>query len=204
MPALVRLLQSLGAAEALRACEPCYGIVSTWGRKRPAFQASITNPFGHAWFIHRTRFDACLQSAARNSGATWVTEKAQSAQFDSNGVSIATTGQAVRAQWSIFATGSSLLPARLTRQKPTKMDSMIAFWRIFLHIFRSDAIRRTLRQRLVYLCPADGPDAIACFVTDTLAARTLRPAQPPAWNNLLRKTKIFDRLEDKRPHSAFM
>src|SRR5437899_251361 len=58
VPALTQILRSLDANEALRACEPCYGIVSAWGRTTVTLQPSIRNPFGHAWFIHRSRFDS--------------------------------------------------------------------------------------------------------------------------------------------------
>src|SRR5436190_1229945 len=123
VPALSRLLQSLGAAEALTSCEPCHGIVSAWGRNTPALQPSILNPSGHAWFIHRARFDSCLKNATRDSGATWIYEEARSVQFDPQGVSIATTGQALRARWVVFATGSPSWPARITMQKPSNIDS---------------------------------------------------------------------------------
>src|SRR6266571_2125947 len=68
VPALARLLRSLGAAEALSSCEPCHGIVSVWGAATYAFQPGIINPYGHAWFIHRARFEACIQRLARTQG----------------------------------------------------------------------------------------------------------------------------------------
>ena len=60
VPRLRQLLQSLGAGEALDATEPCYGIESSWGADGPVLKPSIIDPAGHAWFIHRTRFDAAL------------------------------------------------------------------------------------------------------------------------------------------------
>ena len=196
VPTLARLLRSLGAAEALNACEPCHGIVSAWGRNTPAFQPGILNPFGHAWFIHRARFDSCLQSTARKSGAIWMNEEAQSVNFDTHGASIATTGQPVRARWVAFATGSPAWPARVTQQTPSKMDSLIAFWA---------RLQSQLSERLLfvepaergwwYLCPADGPGAIACFVTDPLSARSLSPSQPPAWDQLFQATRLSQQLQ---------
>src|ERR1700732_5099854 len=58
VPRLQQLLQSLGAGEALAACEPCYGIESSWGALDPVQRPSILDPSGNAWFIHRDRFDA--------------------------------------------------------------------------------------------------------------------------------------------------
>src|SRR6266496_4399597 len=83
VPALARLLRSLGAAHALRACEPCSGIATSRGRTTPVLQPAISNPYGHAWFIHRTRFDACLQQTARDRGAQWLAEGARSLAEDS-------------------------------------------------------------------------------------------------------------------------
>jgi len=201
VPALARLLSSLGAAEALNACEPCYGIVSAWGGNTPAFQPGILNPFGHAWFIHRDRFDSCLQTTARDSGATWMNEEAQSVNFDTHGASIATTGQPIRARWVAFATGSPAWPARVTQQTPSKMDSLIVFWA---------RLQSQLSERLLfvepaergwwYICPADGPGAIACFVTDPLSARSLSPSQRPAWNQLFQATRLSQQLRGE-PHA---
>src|SRR5260370_42156697 len=60
VPRLHQLLHALGAGEALAACEPCYGIESTWGAAGPVLRPSILDPSGHAWCIHRCRFDAAL------------------------------------------------------------------------------------------------------------------------------------------------
>src|SRR5438045_5646388 len=60
VPQLRHLLHSLGAGDALIASEPCYGIESSWGAVRPVLRPSISDPSGHAWFIHRARFDASL------------------------------------------------------------------------------------------------------------------------------------------------
>src|SRR3954464_4090026 len=70
-PTLTHILRAIGRADALSACEPCLGICSAWGRRSPALEPSILNPFGHAWFIHRDRFDRHLQEAVRSAGALW-------------------------------------------------------------------------------------------------------------------------------------
>ena len=196
VPALARLLQSLGAVEALRACEPCYGISSGWGRKLPALQSSITDPLGHGWFIHRTRFDSYLRQAACDAGAIWIQEQARSVEFDPDGVFIGTSGQPVYARSVVVATGSPSWPARMTQQKPSSMDSLIVFW---AHI------PAPLEQRLLfveptdcgwwYVCPADDRGAMACFVTDLLSARALSLTQPSAWNKLFQATKLFQQFE---------
>src|SRR5262245_46146324 len=93
-PALRNRLQRLSAADTLSACEPCFGIASNWGRTAAAIKPSILDPFGHAWFIHRERFDACLKLAALSMGAIWIEGKARNVAFDEQSVSIETTGHA--------------------------------------------------------------------------------------------------------------
>lgn len=196
VPTLAHMLRTLGAAEALRACEPCFGICSGWGRPAPAFQPSIVNPFGHAWFVHRTRFDSYLRQVACDKGAQWMEAEAQNVYFDSHGVSIETTDQPVRASWIIFATGSPSWPARFAKQTPSKIDSLMTFWA---------NISATLKERVLfvetsdcgwwYLCPSDGSGAVACFVTDPPSARTLGASHASVWNKLFEKTELFRRLE---------
>ena len=176
VPALPGLLRSLSASEALAACEPCYGIVSAWGSTIPAFQPGITNPYGNPWFIHRSRFDTCLRKLACAHGAEWVAEEVRTLDHDQDGVSISTSNKTLRARWAVIATGSSVSAARLTSQKIQQFDSMIAFW---AHLPTSYE-ERLLRVEPTdfgwwYLCPAHGPGAFACFVTDPGTARKLRP-----------------------------
>src|SRR5262245_58775709 len=72
VPALASILRSIQGTDALSACEPCLGICSAWGRRSHALQPSLLNPFGHAWFIHRERFDRYLQEAVRRADALWI------------------------------------------------------------------------------------------------------------------------------------
>jgi len=190
-PALRQLLRSLDASEALAACEPCYGILSAWGREFPALKPAIADPNGHAWFIHRARFDESLQRAVRERGGEWLAEEAQCLVTDADSVSILTETKPVRARWVVLATGSPASAAMLTGQKANQLDSLIAFW---AHI------PAQLQERLLfvepadlgwwYLCPADGPSAMACFVTDPLSARSLSPSQTSAWNELFQATRL--------------
>jgi flavin-dependent dehydrogenase len=200
-PQLASLLGSISATEALRACEPCYGIVSAWGTHTPALKPAIVNPYGHAWFIHRSRFDACIQKAARRRGAKWLTDEAYSLTPDVNGVTVSTSGTIMRVRWAVIATGSPSSSARLTVQTVNSVDSMIAFW-VRLPARYGE---RTLRVEPTddgwwYLCPADGPGTIACLVTDGNNARDLRPADAAKWNALFRATDFHRKL--KIPASA--
>src|SRR5687767_1801349 len=62
IPALAQMLKDLAVPGALEACEPCYGIQTSWGRSSQVVQPSISNPFGHAWFVHRAGFDEILRN----------------------------------------------------------------------------------------------------------------------------------------------
>ncbi len=197
-PALRQLLLSLNAESALSTCEPCFGICSNWGWPSPILQSSILNPFGHPWFIHRGRFDYSLQNIARKAGTIWLTASVHKVDFDANGVSLLTTGEAVRARWLIAASGSPSWPAQITQQTVLNVDSLFAFWR---------HMPVTLAERFLfvestdhgwwYTCPNDGDGTIACFVTDIQSARSLGPMQADVWNDLFVATTLFRRLECK-------
>lgn len=197
-PALKQLLLSIKAQEALSACEPCFGICSDWGRTSPALQPSIINPFGHAWFIHRTRFDNCLQKITRKAGGIWLAASAHKANFDADGVALLTTGETVHARWLIVASGSPAWAAQITQQTLLNIDSLIAFW---------TRLPVTLTERLLfvesadygwwYACPDDGNGIIVCLVTDAQSARSLGSAQIAVWNNLFKATNLFQRFGGK-------
>jgi hypothetical protein len=54
---------------------------------------------------------------------------------------------------------------------------MIAFWAHLPNRYEERLLRvQPTDSGWWYLCPADGPGAVACFVTDPAAARKLRPA----------------------------
>ena len=189
------LLNALNAESTLSACEPCYGISTDWGRDTPVFQSSILNPFGHAWFIHRTRFDSCLRQLVRDQKATWIEASVQCAEFNSKGIKITTDYADIQAKWVIAATGSTVWPARITNQKSKAIDLMIAFW---------GYVPKNLEERLLYvetiadgwwyICPTDGMGMNACFVTDAKAARKLRLLQGSNLNKLFQTTELHRRL----------
>jgi flavin-dependent dehydrogenase len=203
VPALAQILRGLGASEALGACEACFGICSAWGRKVPALQSSIMDPHGHAWFIHRGRFDKLVQQAARNSGAIWLEATAQAVDFDNFGVSVRTTGDFVRARWLVAATGSPAWPARITGQNLSKLDSLVAIW---AHLPVSLDARLLFVEPTDfgwwYVCPDDGAGAVGCLVTDPLSARALGVAQLCNWNDHFRATQLFRQLEGASAESV--
>lgn len=195
-PHLRHLLNSIGAPHALRACDPCVGIASNWGRETVVLRPSILAPFGDAWFVHRERFDTYLQQAVRDAGATWIEGIARNLTISDSGVAVETaTGILVRAQWLVIATGSPSWAARVTRRATSTTDSLIACW-------ASLPTRRGERVLLTeatdsgwwYLCPGDGENCVACFVTDSRSARLLRVSTPPAWNKLFRNTFLSRQL----------
>ena len=193
-PRLKQLLRSLGAEEALSTCEPCFGIVSDWGRKTPALQPSMMSPFGHAWFVHRVRFDSCLQQIARDRGMLWVQAEATGAQFNAKGVLVETTGQPIQARWLIVARGSPSWTASITGQRLINIDSLIALWaRLPLTSTEKLLSVETTDYGWWYVCPGDSTGIFVCCVTDSLGARATGVRRVSSWNakfqeiNLARK-----------------
>jgi len=198
VPALPGLLHSLGASEALAACEPCYGILSGWGRHSPVLKPAIADPNGHAWFIHRARFDASLKNAALKRGVEWINAEAQTMIGGEDGVTITTPAHRLHARWVVIATGSPSSAARLTGQKATRFDSMIAFWAHLPAPYEQRLlIVEPFEQGWWYLCPAEGPGATACLMTDPASARRLGPSQLAAWSQLFRATSLSRQLQGK-------
>jgi len=194
-PVLVEFLRSLGATEALHACEPCFGICSSWGRTDPTLTSSMMNPFGNAWFIHRERFDFCMQQAARLAGATWIDADAQAVDFDADGLFVKTADKSLRARWITIATGSPAWAARMTHQTPSILDSFFAVW---AHVPGS------LEGRLLfveptdygwwYACPGDREGTIVGLVTDSMSVRALGATQAYGWNSLFQQTTLAGQL----------
>ena len=105
VPALAHLLHALNVSQALEACEPCYGICSTWGGTVQGLSPSILQTQGHSWFIHRGRFDALLQQRALDLGVVWLDAKADDVCFDDDRVFLSTSAGPVIARWLVAATG---------------------------------------------------------------------------------------------------
>jgi len=200
-PALRQLLHSIEADSALSACEPCLGISSNWGYTPPIFLSSMMNPYGHAWFIHRERFDLHLQQAAREAGSVWLETKVRAIDIDQHGVAITTTSNArVYSKWVVFAAGSPSLPARFTRQSPLVVDSLVAFWS-YLPLYSAD---RSLSVEAAengwwYLCPGENERSLACYITDATSLRAHQLPRANVWNNLFYSTMLSRRFERKVP-----
>src|SRR6266567_13985 len=105
-PRLKSLLESIGAESALKACSPCFGISSDWGRNSSILEPSMLNPFGHSWFIHRRRFDSCLRELVLRAGGICVTATAHGIDFSASPLVLRLKTEVIRAQWLIMATGS--------------------------------------------------------------------------------------------------
>jgi flavin-dependent dehydrogenase len=195
VPGLAPTLRSLDASEALAACEPCYGIVSAWGRQAAAFEPAITNPHGHAWFVHRSRFDTILHNLVRNHGIEWIDGEVYKMACNQEGAILFTDAGRIHTRSVIIATGSPPSAARLTGQKVIHLDSMVAFWaQLSAPLEQRLLLVESAEQGWWYLCPADGPGAIACFMTDPASARSLLVSDPSRWNRLFLATELAKEL----------
>ena len=185
------MLHLLGADEALRACEPCYGIASGWGRSSSQATSSIFNPHGNSWFVHRKRFDAILRKSAHEAGALWVEGMALAVGFETDAVTISTDTAHVRGKWLIIAAGAPAWTARITGQKLIKYALLTAFWaRISHHSPERLLLVEPSEFGWWYLCPDDGPGSVACLITDPRSARDLGAGNLSNWNNLFSSTQL--------------
>jgi flavin-dependent dehydrogenase len=190
-PGLRQLLERIVASKALAACEPCFGIESRWGGL-PKFQSSILNPKGHAWFVRRAEFDRSLQEAAQEQGVVWLRASARDVSFFGDWVRVWGDGLSVEAKWVVFASGSHLLPAKVTRQLPQVIDQLICYWAVV----PSESKEKVLALEPAdygwwYSCPGSSGTVFAGLVTDALDSREHEVASLPKWNILLRGTKLY-------------
>jgi flavin-dependent dehydrogenase len=197
-PALRHHLQLLNAAGALSACEPCFGISSSWGRRASVLQPSILNPFGHFWFIHRARFDLCLKLAAISAGTIWIDDTARRIHFDQQHVLVATVRHnQVRGKWLIFATGSPAWPARVTQQNCSTIDRLIAYWaRLPMHLEERVLFVEASDHGWWYMCPGGDEHSVACFITDSSSSRLLRVSKLDNWNMFFQSTTLSRRFTE--------
>jgi len=187
---------SLGAASALSACEPCFGISSSWGRSAQALAPSIFNPAGHAWFVHRDKFDAELRYNVRSADANWIEALAEDVIYEGPDLLLSTTVGPIRAHRLVIATGASNWATHFTGQQRTTRDNMLALWA---------TLDTPLEARLLfsepsdygwwYLCPNRMGRAMVCLVTDTEAARKFGFVEPRRWMERFSSTNLFSQLK---------
>jgi flavin-dependent dehydrogenase len=200
-PSLRQLLHSIEADAALSACEPCLGISSNWGYTPPIFLPSMMNPYGHAWFVHRERFDLHLQQAARDSGSMWLETKMRAVEIDQHDVAITTARNiCVYSKWVVFAAGSPSGPARFTHEAPLVVDSLVAFWS-YLPLYSADCSLsiEAAENGWWYLCPGENGRSLACYITDAAALRAHQLPYVGMWNDLFCSTRLSRRFERKVP-----
>jgi flavin-dependent dehydrogenase len=191
VPRLQQLLQSLGAGQALAACEPCYGIESSWGAPHPVLKPSILDPSGHAWFIHRDRFDASLIHLADAAGAVRFKAEATSVTFGDDRVIVSTTAGPVEAHNLVIAAGSPAWAARVTGQKPVTMDSLLCYWaRLAVPVASRLLHVESTENGWWYVCTGEAATSLACFLTDVEGSRQLAPSKPEQWNALFQDTRL--------------
>jgi flavin-dependent dehydrogenase len=188
------LLQALGAGEALAATEPCWGIESSWGAAHPVLRPSIVDSSGHAWFIHRARFDAALLRLAEAAGAVRVEAEATSVSFSDDGVHVSTTAGPVQAKNLIIANGSPAWSARATGQKLLTIDSLLCYWAQLAIPIESRLLHvESTETGWWYMCPGEAGTTFACFVTDAETSRQLAPSKRAQWNALFQDTELCRR-----------
>jgi len=191
VPRLKQLLLSLGATEALAACEPCYGIESSWGAPDAVFRPSILDPSGHAWFVHRKQFDATLNKLVDAAGVPKLEAEATSLSFAEDRVIVGTTFGSVEANNVLIATGSPAWAGRATGQTPMRVDSLLCYWTRLAIPFASRLLHVECTQTgWWYVCIGEAATTVACFLTDAECSRQLAPSNAGNWSALFQDTRI--------------
>jgi flavin-dependent dehydrogenase len=158
----------------------------------------MTNPMGHAWFIHRRRFDLVLQKLSRDENTNWVETKVGGIRFTNDGAEITAEGRTINARWIIFANGSSAWTANFTGQKLNRVDSLVAIWAKLPTQSQERLLRiETTERGWWYSCPAEGDNAFTCFITDPIEARAGQIADLVQWNRRWQETHMFSESFDK-------
>lgn len=195
-PKLPKMLQVIGAESALSTCDPCLGFCSAWGRDTPTFEPSLTNPLGHAWFVHREEFDSSLRKLAVRAGAKWTVARCQTVDFGESQVFAAANNDKFFAKWVIFATGSPSLPAKLTGQRTSQLDCLVAYWARLPAPFDARLLFvEPVDDGWWYLCPARKQGAVACLVTDTSIAKKAHFGRSSSWQTHFQKTHLCKQFE---------
>ncbi len=191
VPRLRQLLKSLGAESTLVACEPCYGIESSWGPHGASFQPSILDASGHAWFIHRKPFDTNLGHLVNDAGVIRLEAEVENLSFSNSGVSVGTNAGTFTAESAVIATGSPAWTARITGQKPMIIDTLVCYWARLAIPVESRLLQvESDPHGWWYTCPGEQGEVVACFVTDAEDVRLLNPSQLEGWTKLFRKTRL--------------
>jgi flavin-dependent dehydrogenase len=135
-PAANPLLRDLGLLDWVGADGhlPCYGNASAWGSEELISTDFVFNPHGHGWHLDRAVFDTSLRFAARDAGATVMSDtrflRADRGDDGRWRVSLASEGrdaQVVRSEWLVDATGRRATVARGLGVARQRHDRLIAF-----------------------------------------------------------------------------
>lgn len=161
------------------------------GADSPALQPSMLDPFGHAWFIHRARFDASLLRLVEIAGVVKLQAEATSIRFADDHVTVSTDVGPVEARRLVITTGSPAWTAGATGQKLVTIDSLICYWGRLNVPIKSRLLHvESTETGWWYVCTGETNTTVVCFLTDTEGSRQLDPANPGAWNSLFQETRL--------------
>jgi flavin-dependent dehydrogenase len=140
------LLQALGIWEEFSRAGhlPCHGSISAWGSDDLAERDLVFSPYGNAWQLDRMVFDEMLLSAAKQAGA--LVRRGQLCEDfrrDGEGWRIELTGETIRANWLIDATGRRSMVARGLGAKREIVDQLVAIYGTAISMSGTDQDGRT-------------------------------------------------------------
>jgi len=194
-PDLLAALGRLGLAGRFRADGPvpCPGHASLWGGERVGYNDFILSPMGPAWRLDRRRFDAMLEDAAAEAGAT-VLRRARFLGAEGHRLRLALpdgTEKPIQAGYVIDATGPGARFARTRGSRPRVDDRLFALARtteIHSGTMTWQTLLEATRDGWWYAARLPGEKVIAMFVTDRQGLRRMR--EDGAWDCALAGTAL--------------
>jgi flavin-dependent dehydrogenase len=195
LPADARpLLRRLGVWEEFQRAghPPSLGVSSAWASAELVRSDAFTAPLGGGWLIDRDRFDAALLDAARSAGAEVIDRARVSAVRPGWSLTVPTgpfTGRDLTATFVVDATGRTGLLAR-RYGAPRAADRLMCAYAV---LPAAPVSRRPVLESAPdgwwYAAGFDETRAVAGFFTDSDLMRQASATRPPAWHDLLARTR---------------
>lgn len=173
---------------------PSLAFVSAWGSPALSRRDFFLNPWGRAWHLDRSRFDAMLAAAAEEAGALVLRgADAGAAHFGAGRWRVSSRrrngGFTLEASYLVDATGR---PASLVRKLGGRVRSLDRLVGVAAYLeagpdappFGEVVLLEAVQDGWWYSAPLPGGKAVAAFMTD----RRLTPRDIPGWCDRLTAT----------------
>jgi flavin-dependent dehydrogenase len=200
-------LVKLGVWEAFRAAGHLQstGMRCLWGNSSASSRSHLTDPYGHAWHVDRSAFDASLARAVEGNGAvvllgyhvrgSEIEATASPAGWQIR-ASSATQVVKIRTPVIIDATGRRSVVARRLGASRRRTDSMVAVYRYFRNVsstLDASSIVQAIREGWWYAASLPGERMIVALMTDADLAKGITGGDAREWERHLGEATLIHR-----------